>query len=731
MPVDLTSQNGMTTDTVFTLTCRKCNVAYPLPPTRCAACGPTLPVWEGRPSEGTRWVACSKCHRCLQRHEAATLPEPQDCPDCGTPDQGWCDAQGNWWDPAHQQTPQLLDTWISGQFDGNYDGALLAGHADGLSLRSYTFAVREAVLSGVQSLATPPLPIDSSALAPLRLPIVRNVHVIYYAADMQPRSVLADLHDFRLHAWGNASTEQVANGRPTLAGRFWGTAYARLSAPAEHSPQAATSFLTPSVGSEGSAAPDITPAASANPTPADTKPAGLDPERDRDNDPHASNSAHEARDRLPPQDHTPAGDTPDVSARATPASDDGQMPAATTSLPQDPVAGGTKQSNDASSAATPRQQENKPGQGDIPDPTSSMGAAPEPALPPSSLPREPAAAGEKPDDGPSPSHREPAESPQERAARSQTRDPHHAGEQAFVSPYVKARQRLWGSAPFLRPRWPLFLFMLGSLLWLLCGWPVMLLGLGALLLQRALHLALFKHRNWPSPRWRLLAHPLLLLVLALWALFAIIAHSNSPECLQPSWFWIGLLGLLLLLSALARARLAATIIALLWIVALFTAFRERNNTCGQSLSQAVSASVVTTGAQFKRQAKEMASYDQDAEIVSTGATKSQGEQRVSLTQALEDPSRYFSCAHASNDTSARPAEIYLGESALFGFNSARLNAEAEANLSKLGTLIAHNPDASIVLTGHTDKLGVPLLNIKLSEQRAKRIADWLIAHDVT
>jgi outer membrane protein OmpA-like peptidoglycan-associated protein len=258
----------------------------------------------------------------------------------------------------------------------------------------------------------------------------------------------------------------------------------------------------------------------------------------------------------------------------------------------------------------------------------------------------------------------------------------------------------------------------------------MLLGLSALLFQRALHLALFKQRKGPSPRWQAWANPLLLLVLALAAFFAVIARSNSAQCLEPSWSGVGVLALLLLLSALARARLVAVVIGSLWILALLMAFRDRGNTCGQSLTHSVSASLQTAGAQIERQAKEMVTYDQDADIVSTGATKHEGEQRVSLAQALEHPSRYFSCAQASSDASARPIEIYLGESALFGFNSDRLNAEAEANLGKLSELIAHNPQASIVLTGHTDKLGVPLLNIKLSEQRAKRIAEWLVTHKV-
>lgn len=704
----------MTTDTVFTLTCRKCNSAYALPLTVCPSCGPTIPLWEGQPPEDTCWVACGKCHGCMQGQGIAKRPEPQDCPDCGTPDHGWRDAQGNWWDAALQQTSRGSHAWVSGQFDGNYDGALVAGQADGLSLRSYTFTVREAVLSGIQPLAAPPLPIDASGLAPLRLPIVRNVHIIYYGANGQPRSLLADLYDFRLHAWGNASTEQVANGRPLLAGRFWGTAYGRLSLLTEpdmpppassSSPQPVTNDLAPAsalpvrpLPAETSMPFESMPAAANLPhEPIAPTQASLDQQGDQS----ASPTTAGAPDAIPSSTATPNGDGGVVTDATRPPlgagveSGDAALPYSAPVQPSAPT-----------SAATQDDELLKPGSLEavsVDDSGADTGTSPTRATA-DSTERPPA------DFHPMASERE-------------TPRP-------WPSRYGNLRRRLWGGEPFFRPRWPILLGILGLLLWLVCGWPIMLLGLSALLLQRALHLALFKQRKWPSPRWRSWANPLLLLVLAIGAFFAVIARSNSAQCLQPAWLGLGVLALLLLLSALARARFVAVIIGSLWILALLTAFRHRDASCSQSLTQSVSASLHTAGAQIERQTKEMAAYDQDADIVASGASKSQGEQRVSLAQALEHPSRYFSCAQTSAEASARPIEIYLGESALFGFNSDRLNAEAEANLGKLSELIAHNPHASIVLTGHTDKLGLPLPNIKLSEQRAKRVADWLVTHKV-
>lgn len=702
----------MTTNAVFTLTCRKCNSAYALPLSVCASCGPTIPLWEGHPSEHTFWVACGKCHACLQGQGIATRPEPQDCPDCGTPDHGWRDAQGNWWDAAQQQTLQSSHAWVSGQFDGNYDGALVAGQADGLSLRSYTFTVREAVLSGIQPLASPPLPVDSSGLAPLRLPIVRNVHVIYHGADGQPRYLLADLHDFRLHAWGNASTEQVANGRPLLAGRFWGTAYARLSLliepdiPPTTSPSPVTSDLA------------LVSARPAGPMPAQTTmPPASEPARD------AADSVHEGS--APTQAPLDApGDQPATSAKPS-AFDALLSPSVTPS-----EAGAALMDADRSPSAVAGESRDTALPYSAPVDTSSPskedidhGGLPKPASPEVALASDPPDEAGKSSPQAAAGTERPATDVHAAAAQPGTKRP-------WAFRYGHLRRRLWGDEPFFRPWWPLLLGAAGMLLWLVCGWPIMLLGLGALLLQRALHLALFKQWKWPSPRWRPWVNPLPMLVLALCAFLAVIARSNSAQCLQPGWLGVGVLALLLFLSALARARFVAVIIGALWILALLAAFRDRDARCGQSLTQSVRARLHTAGAHIERQAKEMVAYDQDADIVSNSATKNQGEQRVSLAQALEHPSHYFSCDRTGADANARPIEIYLGESALFGFNSDRLNAEAEANLGKLSELIAHNPHASIVLTGHTDKLGLPLPNIKLSEQRAKRVADWLVTHKV-
>jgi outer membrane protein OmpA-like peptidoglycan-associated protein len=652
---------------------------------------------DGNPARDYRWAACGKCHVHLHQH---STHRAQDCPDCGTSDQGWRDSQGRWWDPALAQVSNAPSEWISGQFDGNYDGVLLAGHADdALSLRSYTFEVREAVLTDIQPVPAPPLPIDSASLAPLRLPIVRGVHICYQTADMQPRSVLVDLYDLRLHTWGNASTEQTANGAPVMAGRFWGTAYARLGAPPENDAPAATARYH-----------------------VDDAPA----------DPFVAGARHDWSD---PSVSKQAQDTEGPSAGGTAT----RAPASPTDSP-DPVSPETSTSVFAHSAApvaqspastqlAPPENRHHEGPAMMPSPEPSTGS-PASSSPPPTIQDSSAQADSRSRQTLEKDSRTKQQTMANTAPEASTDVSAGGNKAGMISNFSRSMRGLWGRERFFRPGWGPILAFLGFLLWLICGWQAMLLGLGTLLLYRLFRLSMFKHRGWPGPKWRAWLHPAPLILLALCAFFAIMGAGGAARCTAPSMIWMTILGITLLLSALARARAAAVVLALLWIGGVLGTFRSHGASCGQTLSQSVRSSVENTTAQIKRQANELVSYDRDAEIVSSDAPKIHGQHRISLNQALDDPSHYFSCVGRRRDADESPVEIYLGESALFGFNSDHLNAEAEANLQKLATLIAYNPAASIVLTGHTDKLGTPLHNLKLSEQRARRIAEWLVARNV-
>lgn len=75
-----------------------------------------------------------------------------------------------------------------------------------------------------------------------------------------------------------------------------------------------------------------------------------------------------------------------------------------------------------------------------------------------------------------------------------------------------------------------------------------------------------------------------------------------------------------------------------------------------------------------------------------------------------------------------PHRFSLSSDVLFEFDSARLRPVAHQELDALfGQLVAANPqDGTARIIGHTDRLGSEAYNLRLSQQRAQAVADYLI-----
>ncbi|WP_124551727.1 OmpA family protein [Methylophilus methylotrophus] len=68
---------------------------------------------------------------------------------------------------------------------------------------------------------------------------------------------------------------------------------------------------------------------------------------------------------------------------------------------------------------------------------------------------------------------------------------------------------------------------------------------------------------------------------------------------------------------------------------------------------------------------------------------------------------------------------------LFGFDKANLREEGRKVLEETAAKIKANPEINaVIVTGHTDRIGSDAYNQKLSERRAKMVADYLIAQGV-
>jgi outer membrane protein OmpA-like peptidoglycan-associated protein len=69
-------------------------------------------------------------------------------------------------------------------------------------------------------------------------------------------------------------------------------------------------------------------------------------------------------------------------------------------------------------------------------------------------------------------------------------------------------------------------------------------------------------------------------------------------------------------------------------------------------------------------------------------------------------------------------KITFDSGILFGFDSAELQPEAMANIKDLARVLNKYPDTNILIEGDTDNTGSEEYNQKLSERRAKAVADY-------
>ncbi|NLI71288.1 MAG: OmpA family protein [Bacteroidales bacterium] len=75
----------------------------------------------------------------------------------------------------------------------------------------------------------------------------------------------------------------------------------------------------------------------------------------------------------------------------------------------------------------------------------------------------------------------------------------------------------------------------------------------------------------------------------------------------------------------------------------------------------------------------------------------------------------------------KAVKVTFDSGILFAFNSSALNADSKAALTKFAKILVENPTMDIAVLGHTDNVGTLAANQKVSLNRAKSVADYLIA----
>jgi len=81
------------------------------------------------------------------------------------------------------------------------------------------------------------------------------------------------------------------------------------------------------------------------------------------------------------------------------------------------------------------------------------------------------------------------------------------------------------------------------------------------------------------------------------------------------------------------------------------------------------------------------------------------------------------------DSSKCENRLSIGADALFDFNKSDLRSDAEETLNALGPIIRKQGARRAEIDGHTDSIGSAEYNLHLSEERAKNVKAWLVAHN--
>jgi outer membrane protein OmpA-like peptidoglycan-associated protein len=84
----------------------------------------------------------------------------------------------------------------------------------------------------------------------------------------------------------------------------------------------------------------------------------------------------------------------------------------------------------------------------------------------------------------------------------------------------------------------------------------------------------------------------------------------------------------------------------------------------------------------------------------------------------------------SDGRTIEPNEIYILRNIQFSYDSFELLDISFAELDKLVTVMTDRPDWSVELSGHTDDRGSDDYNLELSQNRAREVGNYLIAHGI-
>lgn len=252
--------------------------------------------------------------------------------------------------------------------------------------------------------------------------------------------------------------------------------------------------------------------------------------------------------------------------------------------------------------------------------------------------------------------------------------------------------------------------------WLLCDWKMALIAL----LPLAIRCFLNSDKGTPSFGW----WPSLCVVVLAWAMsFYGYRWAQETRCdeLYPWWLWI--IGLLIVLTRYLRSCIPWLLVVLIWNYSLLLVCRADGESCmlDQESSSGYIGSIYDKVTQNIR---DKLDRDSNTQIATSQPTNDLKGGRISVEQALGNTEKYFTCP--ADGSEGPKFNIYFGQEAIFGYADTSISPDARPYLRKLVTLLKRRPNDDIIITGHADKTGSPVGNMKLSEKRAYALADWLV-----
>jgi len=75
---------------------------------------------------------------------------------------------------------------------------------------------------------------------------------------------------------------------------------------------------------------------------------------------------------------------------------------------------------------------------------------------------------------------------------------------------------------------------------------------------------------------------------------------------------------------------------------------------------------------------------------------------------------------------SQEVKIEMNADVLFDFDKYNLKPEATESLKKVGQVVQSYPNAPLIIEGHTDGLGSHAHNMRLSDDRAASVKNWLV-----